>query len=394
MMSECWDSSYRLPTSPSSLRWTRAMPSRLSSTLAVTGRTTSTSYTPRTCPRSITPAGNNICQSFEAELDRVERVMPHLPSSDKKNLAQDLEKVLWKSRDETPSRVTPRRTQFEEPPPRSPTPSRSSFWPRTDPRKVTEDELLFLNPRGDPSKSFKKRFNLSKDLNVEGGHSTGKCATRKTMHQDGRLVEEEYYTKGLEPYTNIPNINLPPFYGNLLEFYKWWEMFTTLVDSDPRMPTIIKLNILQNSLKANAFQMTKGLSFNLGSYDLLKRRLRDMYDNASSAIRALTEQTLTYQRLGNNNLRDLSAFYGFAQEYVLQLIQYDEGSAFNLRAVQIELFSKLSPQMMVEYHWVLRLERRQCQRFERGTGVDVGLDWWSGETLKAVWGCRPRCQTH
>ena len=93
---------------------------------------------------------------------------------------------------------------------------------------------------------------------MSGGHSTGKWATRKTIHQDGRTVEEEYYAKGMEPYTNIPNVHLPPFYGNSLEFYKWWEMFKTFVDSDPRMPTIIKLNILQNSLKGNAFQMTKG----------------------------------------------------------------------------------------------------------------------------------------
>ena len=148
-----------------------------------------------------------------------------------------------------------------------------------------------------------------------------------------------------------------------------------LVDSDPRMPTIIKLNILQNGLKGNAFQMTKDLSFNPGSYDLLKRRLRDMYDNASSATRALSDQARAYQRLGNNNLKDLSAFYGFAHEYVLQLIQYDDRSAFNPRAVQMEIFSKLSPQMMVEYQRDLRIKKWQRKMLDGREELEWMLDW-------------------
>ena len=386
MISERWDSTGKLPTSPASARPTpRNTPSRLSTTSALAGRTTPSAFSPRPQRRSMTPSRDRNLRSFETELERVERVMPHLSTSDKRNLAQDLEEVLWKERDDysqrdTP-RVTPRRTRFEELNPRSPLPSRSSARPKPETSRVTEDELLFLGSRGDPNESFKRRFNLSKETSMSGGHSTGKWATRKTIHKDGRTVEEEYYAKGMEPYTNIPNVHLPPFYGNSLEFYKWWEMFKTLVDSDPRMPTIIKLNILQNSLKGNAFQMTKGLSFNPGSYDLLKRRLRDMYDNASSAIRALTDQARAYPRLGNNNLKDLSAFYGFAQEYVLQLVQYDDGSAFNPRAVQMELFSKLSPQLMVEYQRDLRIEKGQRRRFDAREELEWMLDW-TGEQVK------------
>ena len=47
--------------------------------------------------------------------------------------------------------------------------------------------------------------------------------------------------KALAQYNTLPNVYLPPFFGNPLEFAKWWQMFTYLVDKNPKIPQIMKL---------------------------------------------------------------------------------------------------------------------------------------------------------
>ena len=42
--------------------------------------------------------------------------------------------------------------------------------------------------------------------------------------------------KAVAQYNALPNIQLPPFYGNSLEFAKWWKMFIYLVDKNPKNP--------------------------------------------------------------------------------------------------------------------------------------------------------------
>ena len=85
MISERWDSTGKLPTSPASARHTpRNTPSHLSTTSGLAGRTTPSAFSPRPQPRSMTPSRDRNRRSFDTELDRVERVMPHLSTSDKK----------------------------------------------------------------------------------------------------------------------------------------------------------------------------------------------------------------------------------------------------------------------------------------------------------------------
>ena len=54
--------------------------------------------------------------------------------------------------------------------------------------------------------------------------------------------------KAVAQYNSLPNVQLPAFYGNCLEFAKWWQMFIYLVDKNPKIPQIMKLNLLQKLL--------------------------------------------------------------------------------------------------------------------------------------------------
>ena len=45
--------------------------------------------------------------------------------------------------------------------------------------------------------------------------------------------------KAVAQYNALPNVQLPPFYSNSLEFAKWWQMFIYLVDKNPKIPQIM-----------------------------------------------------------------------------------------------------------------------------------------------------------
>ena len=81
--------------------------------------------------------------------------------------------------------------------------------------------------------------------------------------------------KAVAQYNALPNVQLPPFYCNSLEFAKWWQMFIYLVDKNPKILQIMKLHLLQKSLKGNAEYLTHQITFSPSSYATLKENVKD-----------------------------------------------------------------------------------------------------------------------
>ena len=96
--------------------------------------------------------------------------------------------------------------------------------------------------------------------------------------------------KAIAQYNALPNIQLPPFYGNSLEFAKWWQMFMYLVDKNPKIPQIMKLHLLQKSLKGNAEYLMHQITFSPTSYETLKENVKDAFDDADAALCLLTDR--------------------------------------------------------------------------------------------------------
>ena len=233
--------------------------------------------------------------------------------------------------------------------------------------------------------SLKQKFNLEEDLDAPGTSRTsgGNWATKVTRSADGTVTEEPFFVKGPENmYSTVPDIKIPYFYGNSLEFYKWWQMFRVMIDQNERLPKIMKLNLLQRSLKGPAYQLVQGLTFGPGSYDLLKKRLVSMFDSSQATIRALTERARNYKRLTSQKYMELSSFHGFAADHVMQLVRCNNGANFNPRTTQMELFSKLTPALMQEYQRDLKAE---IGRYKRPLTDSEELEWmldWLEEQVK------------
>ena len=179
----------------------------------------------------------------------------------------------------------------------------------------------------------------------------------------------------LAHYNSLPNVQLPPFYGNSLEFPKWWQMFTYLVDKNPKIPQIMKLHLLQKSLKGTAEYLTHQVTFSPHSYETLKNNVCDAFDDADAALRQLAERIKSWPTLKKNDYKQLAEFTGFATNYVMQLMYFEEGAAFNPKNVINELYGKFNPQMMGDYRreWaqVLYLKGTQTDREQ----VVWLLDW-------------------
>ena len=189
--------------------------------------------------------------------------------------------------------------------------------------------------------------------------------------------------KAVAQYNALPNVQLPPFFGNSLEFAKWWQMFIYLVDKNPKIPQIMKLHILQKSLKGSAEYLAHQIVFSPSSYEILKENVKEAFDDADAALRLLADRIKAWPVLKRNDYKQLADFTGFATNYVMQLMQFEDGVAFNPRNVINELYGKFYPQMMGDY----RRDWAQ-EEFLKGKKSDrdqvVWLLQWLKEKLKVA----------
>ena len=126
-------------------------------------------------------------------------------------------------------------------------------------------------------------------------------------------------------------------------------MFIYLVDKNPKIPQIMKLHLLQKSLKGNAEYLTHQVTFSPASCTTLKENVKDAFDDADAALPLLTERLSSWPVLKRNDYKQLADFTGFATNYVLQLMHFEDGAAFNPRNVIGDLYGKFYPQMMGDY---------------------------------------------
>ena len=162
-------------------------------------------------------------------------------------------------------------------------------------------------------------------------------------------------------YHTLPDVKLPNFYGNPLEFHKFYAMFTCLVDRNPKIPKIMKLHLFSSSLKGTANYLTHQITFSPGSYDQLKRNLEKAFGDTEASLSQLRERLIAFPMVPENRYKDLAQFFGFATNYVMSLLQYEDGATFNARAICHDLHCKFNQRMRSDYQWALDREETERQ---------------------------------
>ena len=72
---------------------------------------------------------------------------------------------------------------------------------------------------------------------------------------------------------------------------------------------------------------------------------------------------------------DLAKFYGFTTNYVMSLLQYDEGASFNARGTLHDLYCKFNQSMRQNYQWSLEREETLKGKLTDRAKLDFMLHW-------------------
>ena len=152
-------------------------------------------------------------------------------------------------------------------------------------------------------------------------------------------------------------------------------MFTCLVDRNPKIPKTMKLHLLNGTLKGTANYLTHQTTFSPGSYEQLKRNLEKAFGDTESSLSQLRERLIAWPMVPENKYKDLAEFFGFATNYVMSLLQYEDGATFNARAIIHDLHCKFNQRMRSGYQWSLDREETLRGKMSDKAKLDFLLDW-------------------
>ena len=74
-----------------------------------------------------------------------------------------------------------------------------------------------------------------------------------------------------EPTVNLPKLDLPKFYGDVLQFTSFWQQFGDIVDKRKDLAAVSKFNYLVSSLKGDAKNVIEGLLVTNEHYEKIGR---------------------------------------------------------------------------------------------------------------------------
>ena len=118
------------------------------------------------------------------------------------------------------------------------------------------------------------------------------------------LVEKS--KNNLKPQVKLPKMDIKKFYGNILEWFPFWETFkSTIHDSD--LNDIDKLNYLCAYLDGDALKLLNGLPRNASNYKVALELLNEKYGNKQVITNMHVNKLYNLKPIQNN--MQLSYFY-------------------------------------------------------------------------------------
>ena len=87
-----------------------------------------------------------------------------------------------------------------------------------------------------------------------------------------------------EPTVNLPKLDLPKFYGDVLQFTSFWQQFEEIVDKRRDLAAVSKFNYLVSSLKSDAKNVIEGLPVTNEHYEDAKKLVVNRYGRKELVI--------------------------------------------------------------------------------------------------------------
>ena len=87
-----------------------------------------------------------------------------------------------------------------------------------------------------------------------------------------------------QAHVNLPELHLPKFKGDILEFPRFWDLFSNTVDKDPKLSPVHKFTYLTGYLEDEAADVVKELRVTEENYQEAKELLKERYHRPDALI--------------------------------------------------------------------------------------------------------------
>lgn len=114
----------------------------------------------------------------------------------------------------------------------------------------------------------------------------------------------------------LPDVHLPTFEGNYMEYRPFIEMFRAMIDRDQSIEDIQKLFYLRSYLKGEALDLIKSLPVVGPSYKTSLEILNKRYDNEAKIVFVHISQLLDMKPVGKPSIQSLRALISEAKQHV------------------------------------------------------------------------------
>ena len=118
-----------------------------------------------------------------------------------------------------------------------------------------------------------------------------------------------------------PGVNekVPKFDGDYTKWNAFWQAFTVLVDRNPKLPVVTKLNRLNAAVEGEAHKIISMLEFDEDLYELAKMALISEYGDPVLGANKMLKDLQNMERVKSGNVDGLRNLHVRSKQLVLRL---------------------------------------------------------------------------
>ena len=136
----------------------------------------------------------------------------------------------------------------------------------------------------------------------------------------------------------LPKITLPPFYGEIVKWTSYWEIFNSMVHDIGSYSDITKMIYLVSSLKGDASNIIKGLAVTAGNYPLARKALEERFGRKDIIIQSHVQYLLDDLKVTSSEtsgFKYIKALWCFYDQIMLHVRSLDN---LGVNGSQVEIF--------------------------------------------------------
>ena len=177
------------------------------------------------------------------------------------------------------------------------------------------------------SQSQRELPRFPEDLTGSGStefHMANEQTLRSAVHGEGDTAFTQAVknlSNNLVIQYNQPSANekVPKFNGDYTKWNAFWQAFTVLIDKNPKVPVISKLNKLNQAVEGEAAMVISMFEFDEESYELAKMALINEYGDPALCANKMLRDIQTLDRVKANDIEGLCNLHIPSKQLVLRL---------------------------------------------------------------------------